>query len=168
MIEFTSLSKLATDLKLANGDGLKAVRDLSIDDFLDTNSTQLDSQHHDSSSSSPPQSEPFVMSMSSQHPLRLTDNLNRRRRGGICSSGPSSSAISRTKSMLTRPSSICLTDCSASSFDETTASSSTSGCVDDLVMSAVSSGSVDEHRLKLLESNFNQISIGLSAVFFLL
>lgn len=99
-----------------------------------------------------PRIEPEINSQSATNPVKqkLTDNLNRRRQ---------TLSNLRAKSMLTRPSSICLTDYSASSFDDM---SSTSNIDNDLATSSSSADSsdCDEHRLKLLESNFNQISIG--------
>lgn len=122
--------------------------------------------------------------MNNNAPIKLTDNLNRCRRRIMTTSTRAATARS---SVLTRPNSICLTDCSASaSFDDaaTTASSSSgAGCLDDfgIVMTAPSSSAnstsaattycghvldpTDEHRLKLLESNFNQISIGTISIY---
>lgn len=234
MIEFTSLSKLASELKEASNrdERLRTATSLSIDDYLETNlsaaaaaaaasTTTVPSQpsghYMQNNQESTNQTGEIVagMSHSATHPLKLTDNLNRRfRRGAITSAtaaaATAAASLSRAKSLLTRPNSICLTDYSASSFDETTTSSS--GCViddsgggrgvgtssgghntsagssssggllnplqrqqqhHDSSSSSSSSSSLqltpDEHRLKLLESNFNQISIGLfSIIYFLL
>lgn len=205
------MSKFATSLKHPNEsekESLRTATSLSIDDYLDTNMPpppQLGGHylHQDTIDAAGQASSSSLnvaaaiptsgMSHSATHPLKLTDNLNRRfRRGAIC--GPTS--LARTKSLFShqhqlQQNSICLTDYSASSFDETTATttsstSTTSGCVADelrnghntsgssglahhhheLSSSSSSSSSSlqltpDEHRLKLLESNFNQISIGM-------
>lgn len=136
VIEFTSLSKLASNLKETANEDLKSAINLSIDDFLNTRTNQ-------------------------NHSLSLEQMMNKQ---AAQQQPPRRPAFARTKSMLTRPNSICLTDSAASSFEDTASSSSTSGYLDEISSSSSQSQSQQpdtyDHKLKVLESNFNQIAIG--------